>query len=221
MKNKLIFALIYLFFLFVPLWTVYSNTSFGSIPVNRLFVANLIQRILGLVTISLMFVQISLGFYMPKLTEKFGGWIYKFHIIHGILIYSIVIGHGISFAVFNYIIGKGFDPFYAFVDVCLYCKNNIEWLYNLGRIAFWLLTAGIVAGYFRTSDILRVHWRKFHLLNYAAFLTGSVHGFLIGTDFRTQPFWGLEIVMVLAVGYILLFKKLPELFKTIARDRGI
>ncbi len=49
-----------------------------------------------------------------------------------------------------------------------------------GRPALWLLGVGSLAAVLRSS--LRRSWRAIHQLNYVAFLLGTAHGLLIGSD---------------------------------------
>ena len=60
---------------------------------------NLIQRFLGLAAFTLLFIQLISGAFMDKLTKKFGGRVFKFHIFEGILIYCLAVLHPLVFKI--------------------------------------------------------------------------------------------------------------------------
>lgn len=151
---------------------------------------------------------------MDKLTEKLGGWIFKFHVVEGAVIYSLAFLHPLFFMIFNHFIGSGWNPYLVFIDVCLLCNKPIDYYYTLGRISFWLLTITVLAAEFRmATPWLKVNWRKLHLLNYAIFLLVGLHGFLIGTDFKIQPFYSFAIVAYAIVVGIVVFVEIPRLYR--------
>ncbi|HJY98925.1 MAG TPA: hypothetical protein VJ227_04380 [Patescibacteria group bacterium] len=188
-KNKLLFwAAWVLLVSMVPL-TILNGTGM-PLATSPVLLANLAQRVLGLLVFVLLFSQLMIGANMHWFIDKLGAWVFKFHIVEGVTIYTLVVLHTIGFLLFNYFSGKGFDPFYVFLGFCILCENATELLYTLGRISFWLLTIAVFAGLLRTATpFLRIHWRKFHVLNYLVFLLVGVHGFFVGTDFRTMPFF--------------------------------
>jgi len=197
-KYKIIFYTVWLALIFLGIFTVFVNTPFSGILQNKAALANVIQRTLGLTAFTMMFTQIILGSYMSKWIEKYGPWIFKFHVFEGILAYIIIFLHPVFFMLFNYFAGRGFDPFFTFIDVCVLCSTKTDFYYTLGRVGFWLVTIGVFAGLFRTATpFMRMHWRKFHILNYIAFLIVGLHGFFLGTDFTVMPF-----VLFAAVAYI-------------------
>jgi hypothetical protein len=51
------------------------------------------------------------------------------------------------------------------------------------------------------------------VINYLVFLTIGVHGFLIGLDFKAQPFFLFAITAYLTVVGILVFIEMPRLYK--------
>lgn len=206
-KSKIIFYLIWIVLLSLAPITILENTSFALITRNYGTMANAVQRLFGLWALTLMFVQIVLGSFMTKLTEKFGGWIFKFHVMQGILVYFLILVHGTAFVVFNYLIGHGFDPFFVFVDVCVLCGKAFDHYYNFGRVAFWLVTLAVAAGYFRTvTPFLRVHWKKFHILNFVAFLLIGIHSLFLGSDVGTFPFSLIHAPSLVIVIGIVVFK---------------
>jgi DMSO/TMAO reductase YedYZ heme-binding membrane subunit len=84
----------------------------------------------------------------------------------------------------------------------------------LGIVSFWLLTITVLAAEFKKANPwMRANWRKLHVLNYLVFLIVGLHGFLIGTDFKIQPFYSFAIVAYLSVLYTVV-RKLPLLLST-------
>ncbi len=186
---------------------VFQNTSIALMVKNPTVMMNVLQRIFGLLAFTMLFVQIILGAFMFRLTEKFGGWIFKFHIFQGILIYFLIILHPLSMVLFKYFAHKGIDPFYVFTDICVLCSNKFELFFTLGRISFWLFTLSVFAGLFRTATPwLRNNWKKVHVLNYLSFILIALHSLFVGTDIGTFPFsWFHGPATVIIVG-ILIYK---------------
>jgi predicted ferric reductase len=152
-----------------------------------------------------------LGAFMERWINKFGGWVFNFHVFNGIVIYTLAILHPLAFLLSRHFIGAGLDPIFVFLGFCFYCQTKLDLYYTLGRIAFWLITIGVLAGFLRKSTpFMRFNWRKFHILNYVAFLIIGVHGYLLGTDFLTQPFFTFSIIAYLLVIYTIV-RKLPNL----------
>lgn len=77
-----------------------------------------------------------------------------------------------------------------------------------GRPALWLIGVAVVAGFLRT--IIGRNWRVIHWLNYIAFWLGTVHGLLIGTDFRYLPVRVLSIAMAVIVVGVFVWKRRPR-----------
>ena len=208
--KKIIFAIIWLGFISLGPITVIQNTNFAAVAANPALIVNLFQRITGLMAFSMLFSQIILGFFMIKLTEKLGGWVFKFHIFEGILTYILVFIHPLLFLVFKYIVFHSSDIFYIFTDFCVLCKPQAELFYTLGRVSFWIITATVLAGLFRTATPwLRNNWKKVHFLNYLAFILIGIHSLGVGTDIGTPPFsyfHGPALVIVAGIIIYKLFK---------------
>ena len=143
---------------------------------------------------------------MDRWIEKFGGWVFKFHTTQGAIIYALIFAHASLFVLFNYKAGGRIDPFYVFTDLCVLCSNKTEFFYNLGRIGFWLITLAVVAARLRTQPWLRAHWRKFHILNYLAFMVIALHGRFIGSDTLSSPFSWILIAYTLIIFGIVGYK---------------
>lgn len=205
-KKKLLFFALWLGLLAIGPYTIFSNTQFSLAFANRVVSVNTIQRLFGLWLFTLIFIQIILGSNMDKIIEKLGSWVLRFHIIEGLITYSLVVLHPLAFVVFNYFIKGVIDPFYVYTDVCVACRNSFELFYTFGRVSFWLLTATVTAGYFRSHPALFKNWRKIHILNYAVFFLIFLHGMNIGSDFKTQPFWGFALMAAGLVTLSVIFR---------------
>ena len=151
---------------------------------------------------------------MDKLTKKFGGRVFKFHIFEGILIYCLAVLHPLVFMTFNHFIGHGWNPYAVFINACLICNTPINFYYALGMISFWLLTLTVFMGLFRHYNLwFKANWRKFHILNYLIFLIVGVHAFLLGTDFSHKPFVYFAAPAYALVLAIVVFVEIPRLYK--------
>ena len=204
--KKIIFWVLLLGLLSLVPLTVIKSVSVPYLMANRSAMMNLVQRIFALTAFVLLFWQIMLGAYMQKWTEKLGGWVFRFHVTSGVFIYLLVVLHPVFFMLSNYFYGRGLDPFCVFTQVCVLCKPP-ELYYSLGRVSFWLINIAFFAGLFRTATpYMRANWRKFHVLNYVAFLLIGIHGFFSGTDFRIKPFFTFAIIAYLIVIYTIIRK---------------
>jgi cytochrome b561 len=196
---------------FLTIIQVTPVTLAFSTPV---LLANYIQRVLGLLIFSLFFIQIILGAFMDKISRKFGKWIFNFHVFEGILVYILAFLHPISYLLTVYFAGAGFDPYMVFVNACIICKSPNDYFLTLGRVSFWLLSISVSAALFRkATPWLKANWRKFHVLNYFIFLMVGLHGFLLGSDFRVQPFFTFAIVAYAIILGVIVFIEIPRLYK--------
>jgi sulfoxide reductase heme-binding subunit YedZ len=66
-----------------------------------------------------------------------------------------------------------------------------------GRLAWYLLVVASLTAALRKS--IGRAWRTIHVLNYVAFLLGTVHALMIGTDFQHGVSRGVAICLALAV----------------------
>ena len=200
MSKKTIFYLLWILLLSLGPITVIRNSTGFSI--------NFVQRIVGLLAFTLLFVQIILGSFMEKLIEKLGGWIFKFHVTEGVIAYLLILVHPLLFT---------FDPFYVFFG---FSSQGAEFYYSFGRSAFWLVTVAVIAGLLRTQPWLQNNWRKFHILNYVAFFLIWFHSFKVGTDIGTFPFsffHGPALVIVSSIVLYRLFSYFKPRFVSTSR----
>jgi predicted ferric reductase len=213
MRNKIIFWVILIATLgLVPLM-ILPTINFAVVRQPSVAL-NVAQRFFGLTAFVLMFWQIMLGASLEKWAKKIGGWIFNFHVWEGIVIYSLIFLHPLTFLLFQHFIGRETDPINIFLGVCLFCDPKIEYIYTLGRIAFWLLTIGVFAAFYRSATpFMKRNWRKFHVLNYLVFLLMGIHGFILGPDIAAKPFLYFTIVAYLLVIYTVV-RKLPNLYSS-------
>jgi predicted ferric reductase len=181
-------------FLFYGVWllaivlgpvTIFNNTPLRVVVDNDLEIINLLQRITGLLAFTLLSFQLVLGSLMPKLIERLGGWIFNFHITEGLGAWGIMLLHPTLFLLLNYKIEGLSTALLTFVP--RFSPPQEVW-YSLGKFALVLISIAVLAGYFREKPALRRNWRKFHILNYFAFVFVAIHSYYSGTDAWTPPF---------------------------------
>jgi len=198
--GKPLFLFLWFVTLLIAPLTILSLTPPGSID-NPTLITNFFQRLTGLAAFILLFWQIILGSYMTLLTEKLGGWVFKFHTTQGLFIYGLILIHPMLYTLFNYFNLGIFNPLFTIFPMSL--TGRELWI-SFGRFAFLLLTVGVAAGYFRTKPFFREKWRSLHILNYVAFLFVAVHAYFTGTDAWTPPFSWFYWFAVLIVGLTIL-----------------
>ncbi len=209
--KKFLFYFIWLLILSIVPITVLRVTPLDLALSSSVLTINFLQRITGLLAFVMLFWQIILGAFIRKWIEKLGGWVFKFHVLEGAVIYSLVLLHLLLFVLFRFKTLGVLDPFFVFTDVCVLCANKTEFLYNFGRVGFWLVTLAVVAAKLRTQPWWRIHWRKFHILNYFAFVLITIHTRFVGTDALTPPFvwfWWVAVTIVASSVLYKLFHKL-------------
>jgi len=74
-----------------------------------------------------------------------------------------------------------------------------------GRPAWYLIAAAALTAALRS--VIGRRWRAIHLLNYVAFLLGTVHAILIGTDFQQPVIKAVAITMAIVVIATLIQKR--------------
>ncbi len=218
-KAAKVFFIFYFVFIFILVFSVIFNLRselvyFGGVP-NKLLYLNGIQRIAGVLALFLLFVQVVVGAYRIKISQKLGGWVMSFHIWQGRVIYFLVLVHALSFLLFNFFAKKGFDPFYVFVDFCFLCPTRVELYYSFGRIGFWLLNLTIAAALLRSNSWWRKNWRYFHILNYPLYFLLAAHAFFVGSDFSLKVgFLGKLNLVSSVIVFLIVLQKAISLFKS-------
>ena len=214
LSKKTFFILVWVLLLVLAVISPVKEFKFVLASKNQVLLIGLFQRILGLLAFTLLFIQIFLGAFMGRLTEKLGEWVFNFHLFNGKLLYTLILLHPAFYMLYLFKIKGVLDPFYIYSDLCVLCKGNLEHFYNFGRVAFWLITAGIIAAVFRASDpFLKKNWRKFHILNYFAFFLIAIHSKVLGTDISTTPFKWIYLFGIATVSLSLVVKYILPLFK--------
>lgn len=74
-----------------------------------------------------------------------------------------------------------------------------------GRPAWYLIAAASLAAVLRRA--IGQNWRAIHFLNYAAFLLGTVHAIMIGTDFQHTIVKAVSVALALVVVVIFIQRR--------------
>ncbi len=179
--------------------TVFLNSPLSSVSSNQLVLINYFQRIFGLLAFSLLFIQIMIGAHMERWVQLVGSKAYKIHITQGLITYAVIFLHPLMQMLIDF-------KLRGLVGVALVLLPGVNFYLNLGKIAFVLITIGVIASYFRTKPFFRRNWRWFHRLNYVAFYAIALHSFSIGTDISSPPFSIVYWVAVISVTGSLFYK---------------
>lgn len=205
-QKRFFWVFVWLLILALGPITVLKITPISLVLRTPSVVVPFLQRITGLLAFSLLFVQIILGAFMNRWTEKLGGWVFNFHQAQGAIVYSLILAHPLLFVLFNFKLKGVLDPFYVFTDFCLLCPKPIELWYTFGRVSFWLISVAILAVILKNEPWWRTNWRKFHILNYVAFLLAATHSFFVGTDTKNIPFSYFYWFALATVVFSLIYK---------------
>lgn len=179
--------------------SVIRNTDFRITFSDSILLINLFQRVLGLLAFCLLFSQIMLGAFMGRWLQVLGAKAFRWHTTEGIATYLIILSHPFAQVLLDFKAG-------GFLASLLTLFPGKDLNLNLGKVALLLLTLGVIAGYFRTRPLFRRNWRKFHVVNYIAFLFIALHSRNLGTDARTPPFVWIYWIAVIAVCLTLIYK---------------
>lgn len=204
--NKKLFLFIWSLTILLGPTTILLSISKIPGPIATLLWVNIFQRAVALIAIVMVFWQIVLGSNMHRWIERYGAWVFKFHLTEGAIAYTLIFLHPLSFLLFNYIATKVFDPFYVYTGFCVLCQTRTELFYSFGRAAFWMVSAAVLAAKLRTLPWWREYWRKIHILNYLVFIFVVVHSFFVGTDSHSFPFILFYFVSVPVVAGIISYK---------------
>jgi predicted ferric reductase len=200
----IIVLIIILILALIP-FTILRVTPFETVSASIGSWAYFAERLFGMAAFVLLFTQL--------VTRRFNKN-FDLHIWFGILAYLALLLHPLFFGLHSYFGGAKPDPFYIFTAVCVLCRSKWDFFINFGRIAFWLFTASIFVGFWKTANVfMRKNWRFIHILSYPAFIVSALHGFLLGTDFKTQPFFTFAVVATAVISGLLIFEEIPRLWK--------
>jgi len=145
-----------------------------------------------------LFVSIVSSAYLKAMYRIFGRPFTQVHHIFSIAALILVTIHPLSLAWRDQSLSV-FLPRFDSVRVFLELG---------GRPAWYLIGIAALAGLLRKS--LGQSWRWLHALTYVAFLLGTVHGFMIGTDFQLILTRILSIVMTAWVIITFARKRMPR-----------
>ncbi len=212
MKNKIIYFVLLLSLIFISLYPLILNTNLSITFSNYSQTLNFASRLSGIFLFTLIFIQTVLGFFLEKFVKKYGNWINKVHEIQGYLILILAIIHPVFLLLFNFKIFHTFDPFYVYTQLCLLCKSKFEFIYTLGRFAFWLLILGVFSTLLKNSALwLKRNWRKLHSLNIIVFILSALHGYFLSSDFKIFPLNYIFIGEIITVILLILFKNTKKI----------
>ena len=198
-------------FLVVVVWL--NSPPLNRSLTNLVFLLNYLQRLSALLAFVMLADQIVTGAFMPRITEKLGGWFFSYHITLGAVAYALIFAHPLLYLVFLTLAGNGINPFFVFGDICILCETRHQLNVSLGRIGFWLLIVAGMAAYFRVKIYqLRAYWRYLHIINYIAFFFIAVHAWYTGSDVIWTSYKYIYFFIVGAVVLTLIYR-LGSLFK--------
>ena len=211
-NRRSLFYLLWLVFVILGPYALFKTVLATSF--QNFFTSSFILRLSGVLIFQLLFFQIVLGSKIRWFRQKFGSFVFPFHIFQGMVVYFLILLHTLAVLILNYQLKGVVDPFYVFSDVCLLCPKPIEFYYTLGRLSFWLISLAILAGIFRTRSWWRKNWRKFHWLNYLVFFLIAAHAWFVGSDMISKPFVWFFWFAVVLVGVFFL-QKLNQIIKEV------
>lgn len=154
-------------------------------------------RALALLGYQLIFLAILSSAFLRELVRFFGRPFITLH--HMVSISGLVL-------ITLHPIGVAYDQ--ASAAVFLPRFDSLRLFLTLGgRPAWYLLFLAVLAAFLRR--VIGKGWRWVHLLNYVAFILGTVHANLIGTNFQDLgPRIG-SVVMALAALAVLVRRRIP------------
>jgi DMSO/TMAO reductase YedYZ heme-binding membrane subunit len=98
------------------------------------------------------------------------------------------------------------------MDLNVFLPRFDSWVIFLqlgGRLAWYLIVTASLAAALR--KVVGRNWRVIHLLNYVAFLLGTIHAVMIGTDFQSGITRAASIVLGFIVIATFIQKRLAKL----------
>ena len=199
-RLKILFFIIYILFLSVPLITFVINKGFDSFQSNPFYA---LLRLIGLIGVTLLFIQLMLGGFMNFWRRFLGTWVFRFHITQGIVAYFIILSHPLFYFLLNL---ESLGITKAILSILPDFSDQYDFFITLGRIGIILLTIGVIAGIFRTRPFISRHWRFFHRANYISFTLILIHSYLIGTDTKTAPFIFLYPIFIVGLIASVIYK---------------
>ena len=175
---------------------------FIAVGKNMLSIMNGFIRSMALLGYLAVFITSLLSMYMRQMIRIFGRPFQTIHHYFSIGGLTLLFLHGAAVAWDIRSLGAFLPSFKSFYD-----------FFSLaGRPALWLFALTTLTAFLRKA--FRKQWRQIHLLNYIAFILGSVHGILIGTDFESLVVKILSVLMSLALVVAFTWKRMDRRRKT-------
>ncbi len=161
-------------------------------------VLNWAIRTLALLGYPLIFLAILSSAYLRQLVRYFGRPFIQVHHVLSVAGLALIALHPLAVAYESLDLGvflPRFDSLYTFLLLG-------------GRPALLLLALALLAALLRRP--LGARWRWLHALNYIAFLLGTAHANLIGTNFQSPAPRIVSLAMALAVIAVFVRRRLPQ-----------
>lgn len=159
----------------------FMNTPLTSVVFDKILFTAFLQRNLGTIAFAMLFTQIVLGSEIGSWIRQIGGSAFKYHVSHGLVAYFFMLAHPFM----QIVLDVNLRGIFAGLITLLPGRDIFL---NFGKLALLFISTAVFAGYFRTKPFLRKNWRKFHILNYLAFIFVGIHSWNLGTDVKSFPF---------------------------------
>lgn len=182
--KKTLFFIIWFVLLIIGVVSVVIGTNWNLTAGTILDLANIAFKISLVIAFFNLFAYLALNIKIAKVLS------YLFIFISLLLILAM-----------RYLGGYGADPFYTFTQVCALCESPYEYYLTLGRVSFWLAATVLI-------------WKKLEDLNYLIFLLIGAQIYYMAQEIRSFPFIVFAAIAYLIVLYLIVFKKLPEYYRT-------
>lgn len=159
----------------------------------------LLRRITGLMGVNSLFIAILLSLMIRQSKKIFGVSYLKIHhffSISGLILISL---HPVVMAI-------------DFGTTRIFIPDFSSWnafLHNAGRLVIYIIYIAVIAAIFR-KNLLKT-WKYIHGLLYPAFILGTVHGILLGSDLENPILVILFIAMIVTVVLIFFYKRYLDL----------
>jgi sulfoxide reductase heme-binding subunit YedZ len=142
-----------------------------------------------------VFLSIVSSVYMRQVIRLFGHPFVKVHHVLSVTGLVLVTLHPLGAAINARSLGvflPRFDSWVVFLELG-------------GRPAWYLIAAASLAAVLRKT--IGRNWRTIHFLNYLAFLLGTVHAVMIGTDFQHTILKAVSAALALVIVVIFIQKR--------------
>lgn len=183
MKSKLIKKILYLtpfIFLLFSVFKIYRTIFlFNYEPQSIIDFFQLVRSVSGWLIFG--FIGIYILIFKPLLSpNKIVKSIFKkVQIVMPFIILIVIIIHSLLTILMNFKLKGVLDPFYVYTDICIICKNSVEYSNTLGRISFWVLVTILILLLTKTNDWFENNYKKIYLLFYVTLFILLFHARII------------------------------------------